>query len=98
MLKTDVTKAVICDILSRMVHIKEPLLGKSSPCAWVFSLFTPDSHCKRDDANTYGGWGWVGVVTIVNAFAKVFSLLFRNILNDWFEAQARFSDYQFVFS
>ena len=31
---TGVTKAVICAILSGMVHIKEPLLlsGKSSPC------------------------------------------------------------------
>ena len=31
---TVVTKAVVCAILSGMVHIKEPLLliGKSSPC------------------------------------------------------------------
>ena len=31
---TGVTKAVVCDILSGMVDIKEPLLliGKSSPC------------------------------------------------------------------
>ena len=32
--RTGVTKAVVCAILSGMVHIKEPLLliGKSSPC------------------------------------------------------------------
>ena len=31
---TDVTKAVVCAILSGIVNIKEPLLliGKSSPC------------------------------------------------------------------
>ena len=48
---TGVTKAVVCAILSGMVHIKEPLLliGKSSPCGgsrfplplseWSFTIF-----------------------------------------------------------
>ena len=38
---TGVTKAVVCAILSGMMHIKEPLLliGKSSPCGGIgFSL------------------------------------------------------------
>ena len=55
---TGVTKAVVCAILSGMVHIKEPLLliGKSSPCGgsgfplslseWSFTICPTPYNCK----------------------------------------------------
>ena len=50
---TGVTKAVVCAILSGMVHIKESLLliGKSSPCGGSgFSLSLSEWYFTMSDA------------------------------------------------
>ena len=56
---TGVTKAVVCVILSGMMHIKDPLLliGKSSPCGgsglalpqfeWSFTIFPMPYNCNK---------------------------------------------------
>ena len=62
------------------------------PESWCKGLIVP-IHKKgdRSDPNNYRG------ITLISAFAKLFSLVLRNRLNPWCEDNEKFSEFQFGF-
>ena len=62
------------------------------PESWAKGLIVP-IHKKGDkgDPNNYRG------ITLISTFAKIFSLVLRNRLNTWCEANEIFNDLQFGF-